>query len=459
MRYSILLLLFVQLIFLVNYSLGSSDGCGTISSITTNTVPISGKIKIFVIFAQFKDDDSASVEWPVNTFPNWANDFVSSNGTGPFAYNNLSQYFNSMSNGVFQVEGDVYNSLITTDENEDVYASIGEVNFEILTRVAADPSVDFSQYDNLDGSSYGHDGRVDLIYIIYRNSTSTLFVPAGNSYTGIAHLELSNTINTDGVSIVSGGTGLSSIGSGVQQREGLNGRDFCVYIAAHEMGHYLFGGGHIIGASNLALMTGGPAWNDSRGMCSWERQHLNWINYSDISTDATVTLTDYMSTGSAYRILISGSGSTEYFLAENRQHVNSHDYAADNGIYIYHVTNANSFPPHITVDCADGNWNFNFNTSTHTIIRTAPNPSGNNELNYSHSYEGKTYSCYVPVYPSDAVWGDNYDAFDNTFNNVFSPVSNPRSTNGAGTILRPCTDYQFQTVYQAVSGDNQRQAF
>ena len=68
MRYSILLLLFVQLIFLVNYSLGSSDGCGTISSITTNTVPISGKIKIFVIFAQFKDDDSASVEWPVNHF-------------------------------------------------------------------------------------------------------------------------------------------------------------------------------------------------------------------------------------------------------------------------------------------------------------------------------------------------------------------------------------------------------
>ncbi|MEG8948175.1 T9SS type A sorting domain-containing protein [Rosettibacter firmus] len=30
------------------------------------------------------------------------------------------------------------------------------------------------------------------------------------------------------------------------------------------------------------------------------------------------------------------------------------------------------------------------------------------------------------------MWGDSYDAFDQTYNNVFSPVSNPRSINNAG---------------------------
>jgi hypothetical protein len=133
------------------------------------------------------------------------------------------------------------------------------------------------------------------------------------------------------------------------------------------MGHYLFGGNHIWGVSNLALMTGGPAWNASRGMCSWERHYLNWISYSDVSSDASATLTDYMSTGCAYRVLVSGAGSSEYFLVENRQHSSPHDFAGDNGIYIYHVTNANSFPPNITADCADGNWNFTFNTSSLTI--------------------------------------------------------------------------------------------
>jgi len=117
---------------------------------------------------------------------------------------------------------------------------------------------------------------------------------------------------------------------------------------------------------------------------------------------------------------------------KNRQHSSPHDFAGDNGIYIYHVTNANSFPPNITADCADGNWNFTFNTSSLTITRTTPNPSGNNELNYSYPYGGTTYACYRPVYPTDAMWGDSYDAFDPTYNNVFSPVSNPRSINNAG---------------------------
>jgi hypothetical protein len=78
--------LILQLFLLANNVYSSTDGCGTTSSVTTNSIPTSGTIKVFVVFAQFKDDSQASSEWSLNTYPSWANDYVSSSGSGPFTY-------------------------------------------------------------------------------------------------------------------------------------------------------------------------------------------------------------------------------------------------------------------------------------------------------------------------------------------------------------------------------------
>ncbi|MEW6654940.1 MAG: T9SS type A sorting domain-containing protein, partial [Bacteroidota bacterium] len=202
---------------------------------------------------------------------------------------------------------------------------------------------------------------------------------------------------------------------------------------AHEMGHYLFGGGHIDFASNLCLMSGLPVWNASRGMHSWERQKLGWISYTDKTTDGSVTMFDYLTSDQVCRVPINSS---EYFLIENRQKLSSHDQAGDTGFYFYKINAAQSYPPTIDVLCADGNWNFNFNTSTLTITRLTQNPSSTtDEMNIHYWHDSNSdgwpeiYSCYTPVYHENAAWGDNEDAFDLTFNNVLSPVSNPRSTN------------------------------
>lgn len=243
-------------------------------------------------------------------------------------------------------------------------------------------------------------------------------------YTAIAELEVSQTISVDGKQIVNN----SYIGGGVQQRGGYHGRDYTLYVSAHEMGHYLFGGDHIANASNLCLMTGGPVWNASRGMHSWERQKLGWISFTDKSTDGSVTMSDYMTTDQVYRVPIN---SGEYFLIEDRQKLSSHDKAGDTGFYFYRISNATSFPPTIDVLCADGNWNFSINTSTQTLTRTTPNVNGNDEMDYYQYESGVPYACYYPVYYEDSAWGDNEDAFDLTFNNVLSPVSNPRATNSA----------------------------
>lgn len=209
---------------------------------------------------------------------------------------------------------------------------------------------------------------------------------------------------------------------------GYNGRDYTLYVAAHEMGHYLLGGNHITDAANLCLMSAQiPVWSGSKGMHSWERQKLGWINYTDKSTDGSVTMSDYMTADQVYRVPISSS---EYFLIENRKKISPHDKAGDTGFYFYRVTGASSFPPMIDVLCADGNWDFSINTSTQTLTRTTPNVNGKDEMNFYNEIGGVKYACYTPVYHENSAWGDDEDAFDLTFNNVLSPVSNPRSNNG-----------------------------
>jgi len=395
--------------------LAVEEYCGTTSGSSAPYIPTNGNIKVYVIFAQFKDDPQIDNNgWAKNDYPGWANTFVNLSTGGSYPWNNLSHYFNEMSNGTFQVVGDVYDDLVITDYNESYYSSIGQVNREIILKV--DPYVNFAEYDNLNGNSPGSDGIVDFIYIIYRNSTPLM------GSTGIAHLSIDQTITVDGKQVVNN----SYIGGGVQQRSGFNGRDYTLYVAAHELGHYLLGGNHINYASNLCLMSGYPVWNSSRGMHSWERQKLGWINYTNKSTDGSVTMSDYLTADQVYRVPIS---STEYFLIENRKKISPHDKAGDTGFYFYRVTGATSFPPTIDVLCADGNWDFSINTSTQTLTRTTPNVNGKDEMNFLEYNNGIKYACYTPIYHENSAWGDDEDAFDLNFNNVLSPVSNPGSIN------------------------------
>jgi len=419
------LLIVLSILFSEKIKAGIEDACGTTSGSAAPYLPTSGTIKVYVIFAQFQDDPNTDDNgWAKDEYPDWANTFVNSSTGGTYPWDNLSHYFNEMSNETYQVIGDVYDDLVTTDYDQSHYATIGEANREIIMEVA--PSVNFADYDNLNGSSPGTDGKVDFIYIIYRNVTGRTLM----DYSGIAHLNVSSTITDDGKQIVNN----SSIGGGVQQRGGYNGRDYTLYVAAHEMGHYLFGGSHISYATNLCLMsnTGFPVWNGSKGMHSWERQKLGWISYTDKTTDDSETMSDYMTQDQVFRVPVSA---TEYYLIENRKKQSPHDYAGDTGFYFYRVTNPSSFPPAIDVLCADGNWNFNFNSSTLKITKLTPNPTGStDEMNVRYLYdsdsngESETYACYMPVYHEDAAWGDAEDAFDQTFNNVFSPKSNPRNT-------------------------------
>ncbi len=386
-----------------------------------------GNVHALFVFIQFDDDSlTKSKTWPYDTLslPGWCYDFIDSSkkSTGKL---NLTQYFSEMSNGKFLLTGDIYPKLIRPKHVQGRYKNIGEVNYEILTSI--DSITDFSKYDNWTRSKSGEyidssDGIIDMVFLIYRNFENRLFF--NNGWTGSAELYLTENIETnDGVTIKRG-----RMNSGIQMRGAKHGFHYTKYIAAHELGHFLFGAGHIEGVSNLALMTGGPVWNASRGMLSVEREQLGWINYYEVDTsiDSFYTLHDYMTTGEALCVKLSD---TEQYIVENRQKLSRHDAAGDRGIYIYHVIQHKRNTPRITVKCADGNWDFEIDTASSKLRKLRPNVNGKSEMNFTKRVNRKGYSCYEDVYGSNDAWGDNTDAFDLTYNNVFSPVSNPSSAN------------------------------
>lgn len=390
-----------------------------------------GELKTLFIYVIFKDDkaDESNVwQYSETELPFWATRIVNKTTVLNFPDNNLTQYFYEMSRGNFMLYGDVYPEVIVPKKNQDQYKSIAEVNYEILTSL--DDKINFAQYDNWSKGEDGKyvnkaDGKVDVIYIIYRNFENRLFF--NNGWTGSAHLYLSENINTnDGVKITKGRL---DKGSGIQVRGAKNGYTFLKYVLAHEFGHLLFGAGHIENVTNLALMTGGPVWNASRGMHSWERSRLGWINFKDIPLErnTTVLLDDYHVSGNAYRIKLSEK---EWYILENHQKISDHDWARDKGVYIYHIKNADRFSPSITVKCADGNWDFSVKEDDKRLFKVSPNPLGKTEMNFRRVINKKSYSCFDQVYEDNSAWGDKFDAYDLSYNNLFSPTSNPSSVNG-----------------------------
>lgn len=391
-----------------------------------------GELKTLIVYAMFSDNNNVKSEaWKYSReeLPAWTKTMINSSTQLNFTRENLTHYFYEMSNGNFMLYGDVYPQVVIPKYRQNNYKSINEVNYEVLTTV--DKNVDFTKYDNWTRTKEGKyinvpDGKVDAIFVVYRDFENRLFF--NNGWTGSAHFYLSENITTDdGVTI---NTGRLDLGSGVQTRGGKNGETYLKYILAHEFGHLLFGAGHIENITNLALMTGGPVWNASRGMHSWERARLGWNEYVDIplNKNSTLKLEDLYSSNKTYRIKLSNS---EWFILENHQGKSKNDWAKDKGVYIYHFTAADRFAPRVNVECADGNWNFIIDKEKKNLIKTSPNISGKSEMNYKKRVDKINYACYPSVYLDNSAWGDEYDAFDLTYNNLYSPVSNPSSKNNA----------------------------
>lgn len=451
--------------------------------------PSIGVFRVCVIFVDREGTEAPSTnEWPSPGNPTYQNCFIENSNINPllpdFQWSsdiNITKYMWEMSCGAFKFVGDVYRftlpqvyppSVVSTS-----YGGLNRYIIESLDNRAVDP-VDFSLYDNWTINTttrYNHinqpDGIADMVFIVYRSPLNGVRQePPVNYYgpvydysgfSGLSMSYLSNDYNSNGQQV--------TVSNGTTQGSCKSGHVFARDLILHEFGHKLIPGGiygHTGRIANLGLLNANQVgWNCSKGMCAWERELLNWIDYTSITSDTGangIMLNDMITNNgnTPYALKISTSDPDKYYVIENRQGFSNFDEAYDKGIYIYRISekqelrdngvsfyyginSRNLYNPRnvpepdgygcttdgyydglVNVLSADGRWNFvnNLNSSYEItnltdlrVTKTEPNPKGYDERDYCGSLKyWNTFSS-----PPAWKWTRYYCLYDSPSNKLW----------------------------------------
>ncbi|MDD2650971.1 MAG: T9SS type A sorting domain-containing protein [Candidatus Cloacimonadales bacterium] len=472
----------------------NADSTNTRTQTLGCSVPSLGTFKILVILIDWAGETNQSSVWPLNGNPENYNQFLDSQPHTPntqWVSNNISKYTYTLSNGLYQVIGDVYRVNLPINTPFANMSSPTQLAFQML-----DPLVDYSQYDNWNNysNSYSNiqnipDGRIDFCLAIFRSSFST-YVP-NIQYSGIAGIPSYTTQDTK---IVNGVSTSIRFGSGSTQGGYINGFQYIQALSFHEFAHYLFttsngAYGHLARLAEISSLNANQVgWgNKFVSMTAWEKERLGWISYNTVTTDQIITLSDFMTSFTAVKIPTSIPN--RHYIIENRQGLHEYDTAFGHGLYIYraqdegglsnsliyenipqHVANLNwPYDGCINLLSADGRYIFTTNLSANQTISSpsllritkgAPHPRGYDERDYCGQFNGNSrYYCInipsanapwytdpgqrpIDCHPYGDAFGDNFDGFSLGFNKVFSKWTNP----GIDPVWSPNTNFSVEIL-------------
>lgn len=169
----------------------------------------------------------------------------------------------------------------------------------------------------------------------------------------------------------------------------------------HEMGHWLLGGSHpYSGLSKYATWSLlGLNFAGSICMNSFERERLGWINVNEISSSFTTPLSDYVTTGTAYKWHPPNGTTDEWIYFENHQKISIYDDAtlstADNGIWIQHQKGLNG---NFKIKPSDGFWDWDNPYST-SVCFAQPLPAFK-KTSINRSNSGESHRDKLPLLSS-----------------------------------------------------------
>jgi M6 family metalloprotease-like protein len=440
---------------------GETLQCATVAAASPSRVPdqvggmhitARGTLRILLVFASFQDDETPHPYWPAHQPPDFLQQFIDPDTlTQSQGSWNLTNYFRQMSLGQFHVVGEAIWVESPHSWTEYTNGSYGRANWSALQE-RVDPIVDFSLYDNwTNAADYQNtnvpDGMVDMIVMVWRTTVFAMLGEASLGYKpGFAvdgkRIELGFPERYD-----------APLGSGVTC-EYPYGDDppRVMKTMAHELGHWLLGGPHPYnGGTNTdkhqywGILCAGQRISSCAN--AYERERLGWIAVPEVPRDVDVTLSDFATTGAAYKFHPPEGMLLEEFYFENHQHFALFDdvtaNADDKGLWILHQLAPYSEMDFLRIRPADGTWHWE-NPGTTTacyaqglplFARGAPNVlSGESHrdqivtptsaVNWLMAYRdplGQT-SCGA-FFAGQSFAG----AFNTSGNNVFSRWSNPNS--------------------------------
>lgn len=419
-----------------------------------------GELKVLVVFAKFKADNSPHPYWPIDSYPDEMSDFIDSDiQTRSTHFINLTNYYKQMSFGKFTVIGKSIGmetpypaSHYITGINR--YPNRTNANKDILQLV--DDSINYGEFDNWTYlSDYNHlnqpDDVTDMIVVIWRGLVFCESWTGESSLGGGQELWVEN--HQKKIRLGCGGNANYGIfGSGVTiQYWGERSRERNFKTVIHEIAHWLIQPGHpykFVKHTFWGMLT-----LAREGICanSFEREKLNWFDATLIEeTNLFAQLSDYVTTPSAYKYYPSNSDSGEVYYFENHQQLSVYDdgiaNSDDKGIFILHLQNGSYLGDCLRLLTSSGFWIWNspynincWDNSLPSFKQKSVNRKGFGNRDKITSDNSVCEFLYSYINDNNEVecndWLHGYgmnNAFDTTYNDVFSPFSNPPANTWSG---------------------------
>jgi immune inhibitor A len=355
-----------------------------VRSAAADRAPLRGTVRVIVVLVDFSDKPMTA------TTAHFKNLFFS---TGVIATGSVREYYKEVTHGLIDIQGEVVGPFRMPKKlSEYAHGASGmggtAPNAQTMARdaaVAANPSVNFTPYDN-DGNGY-----VDAFIVVHAGS--------GAEQTGNVNDIWSHKWVLSGGAYAADATKIYGYLTIPE--------DAKIGVCAHELGHLLFGFPDLYdtdnsseGIGNWCLMAAGSWGGGGDTPChpsAWCKANQGWVSVTNRTTNGTLSIPDVKSSLTVYRLWKDGTAGSEYFLLENRQRTGFDKSLPGDGLLIWHIddsvsSNTNESHYKVALMQADGKKDLEHGSNRGDSGDSFPGASGNTSFADATNPNSKSYA-------------------------------------------------------------------
>jgi len=353
-----------------------------VRSAAADRAPLHGTLRVVIVLVDFSDQNMAQTQQHFQDL------FFS---TGVLPHGSVKEYFTEVTHGLVTLAGEVvgpYRLPMTMAQYAHGASGLGNVapnarNMALDALQAADPDVNFGQYDN-DGN-----GFVDAFVVVHAG-------PGGEQTGQAGHIWSHKWVLPSAQSV-----------DGKQVFAYLTvPEDSRIGVCAHELGHLLFGFPDLYdtdnsseGIGNWCLMAGG-SWNGGGDVpahpSAWCKAQQDWVTVQNVTANGTLSIPDVKTSHTVHRLWKDGAAGQEYFLVENRQRSGYDQHLPGDGLLIWHIDdaiagNTNEAHYRVGLEQADGAKHLENNANRGDAGDPFPGSANNHTFNATSTPDSKSY--------------------------------------------------------------------